>query len=153
MWNLDGRYRVLRSLMDGLQDENQRVDFSSEFDESDKKNPWVGVWKRFRINGDSRNLLIRILNEFRWFKINLKVLESEAAVKMQDFGPLQRSKLIEVWNIFNPFSALQNDYPDGHRGRFWIDIGFQGEEPETDFRGSGRLGLAMLHDFAKNYYV
>ena len=26
----------------------------------------------------------------------------------------------------------------------WIDIGFQGKDPATDFRGSGLLGLKQL---------
>ena len=93
------------------------------------------------------------MQEFRWFKTNLKMLEDEAAIKKENFGSEDRRKLIEIWNVFNPFNHLQENYPDGYKGRFWIDIGFQGEEPETDFRGSGRLGLSMLHDFAKNYYV
>ena len=29
----------------------------------------------------------------------------------------------------------------------WIDIGFQGEDPTTDFRGTGSLGLYNLHNF------
>lgn len=29
----------------------------------------------------------------------------------------------------------------------WIDIGFQGEDPTTDFRGTGELGLINLHYF------
>lgn len=29
----------------------------------------------------------------------------------------------------------------------WIDIGFQGDDPTTDFRGTGSLGLYNLHNF------
>lgn len=29
----------------------------------------------------------------------------------------------------------------------WIDIGFQGSDPVTDFRGTGLLGLVQLHSF------
>ena len=29
-----------------------------------------------------------------------------------------------------------------------VDIGFQGTDPRTDFRGTGRLGMLNLHYFA-----
>lgn len=34
-----------------------------------------------------------------------------------------------------------------HKGREWIDIGFQCEDPTTDFRGTGNLGLLNLYYF------
>ena len=33
----------------------------------------------------------------------------------------------------------------------WKDIGFQGKDPRTDFRGGGHLSLACLMYFAENY--
>lgn len=33
----------------------------------------------------------------------------------------------------------------------WQDIGFQGDDPTTDFRGMGLLGLANLQYFAENH--
>ena len=33
----------------------------------------------------------------------------------------------------------------------WIDIGFQGEDPTTDFRGTGFLGLLNLHFFVTQH--
>ena len=33
----------------------------------------------------------------------------------------------------------------------WIDIGFQAEDPTTDFRGTGLLGLVNLLHFLRNY--
>jgi hypothetical protein len=35
--------------------------------------------------------------------------------------------------------------------RKWIDIGFQAEDPTTDFRASGALGLLNLLHFLRNY--
>ena len=32
-----------------------------------------------------------------------------------------------------------------------VNIGFQGEDPATDFRGSGILGLLNLHSFVNNF--
>ena len=33
----------------------------------------------------------------------------------------------------------------------WKDIGFQGKDPRTDFRGGGHLSLVCLMFFAENY--
>ena len=33
------------------------------------------------------------------------------------------------------------------KGREWIELGFQCEDPTTDFRGTGQLGLMNLHYF------
>lgn len=71
---------------------------------------------------------------------------------MHHFGQTENEMLIEIWDHLNPFNKLTPEQRENFTGRYWIDIGFQGERPETDFRGSGRLGLYMLHDFIKNYY-
>ena len=34
-----------------------------------------------------------------------------------------------------------------------VDVGFQSEDPRTDFRGAGRLGLLNLHYFVHEYTV
>jgi hypothetical protein len=93
------------------------------------------------------------MKKLRRNQMVLQVLETEAAIKMHHFKQEERDKLIEIWNHLNPFKQLTESQRQNYKGRYWIDIGFQGEEPETDFRGSGRLGLHMLHDFIKNYYA
>lgn len=53
-------------------------------------------------------------------------------------------KLIEI------FTGLGMDPTILHESMLtnkWIDIGFQGEDPTTDFRGTGTLGLLNLHNF------
>ena len=44
--------------------------------------------------------------------------------------------LMSLWNTLKPGEAL-----DDRMSKKWIDIGFQGMDPATDFRGSGLLGL------------
>ena len=49
------------------------------------------------------------------------------------------SMLMSLWNTLKP-----NEELDNRLSRKWIDIGFQGQDPATDFRGSGLLGLKQL---------
>lgn len=56
------------------------------------------------------------------------------------------SKLTRLW------AAIMPDVPlEGRITKQWQDIGFQGEDPKTDFRGMGMLGLENLLYFAEEY--
>nr|CAG4637235.1 EOG090X0AMT [Ceriodaphnia reticulata]SVE73104.1 EOG090X0AMT [Ceriodaphnia reticulata] len=54
--------------------------------------------------------------------------------------------LLELWKLLMPERELESRVNNS-----WKDIGFQGEDPKTDFRGMGILGLQNLHYLAKNY--
>ena len=45
-----------------------------------------------------------------------------------------------LWKTLKPTEELTD-----RLSRQWIDIGFQGMDPATDFRGSGLTGLKQLH--------
>ena len=49
------------------------------------------------------------------------------------------AELMQLWTILMPDRELKNRI-----SRDWIDIGFQGTDPATDFRGAGYLGLNQL---------
>lgn len=53
-----------------------------------------------------------------------------------------QTKLIEIFTGLGMNPTLLHD---GMKTTKWIDIGFQGEDPTTDFRGTGSLGLLNLH--------
>lgn len=55
-------------------------------------------------------------------------------------------KLLSLWNHLMPDSDL-----DGRITKQWQIIGFQGDDPKTDFRGMGMLGLENLLYFATEY--
>jgi len=55
-------------------------------------------------------------------------------------------QLLELWRLLQPDRAL-----DKRVTKQWQDIGFQGEDPKTDFRGMGLLGLQNLIYFAREY--
>ena len=51
--------------------------------------------------------------------------------------------LQELWDTLRP----QDPKPEKITKK-WIDIGFQGQDPSTDFRGTGLKGLEMLYEIA-----
>ncbi|XP_065207455.1 ELMO domain-containing protein 1 [Planococcus citri] len=55
-------------------------------------------------------------------------------------------KLLKLWNALMPDTPLQSRV-----SKQWQDIGFQGNDPKTDFRGMGMLGLENLLFFAQEY--
>lgn len=55
-------------------------------------------------------------------------------------------KLLKLWQLLNPHTPLKSRVT-----KQWQDIGFQGDDPKTDFRGMGILGLDNLLFFASEY--
>nr|CAG4634965.1 EOG090X0AMT [Alona affinis] len=55
-------------------------------------------------------------------------------------------KLLALWSHLMPGRMLESRITIS-----WQDIGFQGTDPKTDFRGMGLLGLENLLFFAENY--
>lgn len=55
-------------------------------------------------------------------------------------------KLMQLWKILMPDEKLES-----RKSKQWSIIGFQGEDPMTDFRGMGILGLNQLLYFAIQY--
>ncbi|KAL4230242.1 ELMO domain-containing protein 1 [Mactra antiquata] len=55
-------------------------------------------------------------------------------------------KLMKLWNILTDGEELTS-----RKCSQWTQLGFQGEDPKTDFRGMGQLGLDQLLYFATKY--
>nr|SVE75925.1 EOG090X0AMT [Daphnia hispanica] len=73
-------------------------------------------------------------------------LESIRTTGYDSSNAEHEKKLLELWNLLMPMTELESRVSNS-----WKDIGFQGDDPKTDFRGMGILGLENLHFFAKNY--
>ncbi|XP_055541793.1 ELMO domain-containing protein 2 isoform X2 [Wyeomyia smithii] len=56
------------------------------------------------------------------------------------------AKLISLWKLLMGEDKLKNRVSEQ-----WQDIGFQGDDPKTDFRGMGMLGLDNLVFFSREY--
>ena len=50
---------------------------------------------------------------------------------------------MSIWKNLKPSEKLLNRI-----SKQWIEIGFQVEDPATDFRGAGELGLENLYNFS-----
>ncbi|XP_023946214.1 ELMO domain-containing protein 2 [Bicyclus anynana] len=60
--------------------------------------------------------------------------------------PIHEKKLLRLWGLLMPDRPLE-----ARITKDWQDIGFQGDDPKTDFRGMGLLGLENLLYFATEY--
>ena len=52
--------------------------------------------------------------------------------------------LMSVWQQLRPKRSIK-----ARKSEEWIELGFQAEDPATDFRGAGVLGLINLHKWVK----
>ncbi|MGH0128470.1 UNVERIFIED_CONTAM: hypothetical protein FKN15_034928 [Acipenser sinensis] len=56
------------------------------------------------------------------------------------------NKLLKLWSLLMPQVKLESRIT-----KQWGDIGFQGDDPKTDFRGMGMLGLTNLVFFSEHH--
>ncbi|KAG0023459.1 ELMO domain-containing protein 1 [Podila clonocystis] len=66
--------------------------------------------------------------------------------KYDSTNPTHERKLLLLWDLLCPNEKLTGRYT-----KQWTEIGFQGKDPATDFRGMGMLGLDDLAYYAKYY--
>ncbi|OWK56909.1 ELMO domain-containing protein 2 [Lonchura striata] len=91
------------------------------------------------------NLHISLLQISGYKKLYLNV-ENLRKVPYDSENEEHEEQLIELWNLLMPHENLK-----ARISKQWCDIGFQGEDPKTDFRGMGLLGLVNLVYFSKHY--
>uniref|UniRef100_A0A4W4E2J0 ELMO domain-containing protein n=1 Tax=Electrophorus electricus TaxID=8005 RepID=A0A4W4E2J0_ELEEL len=60
-------------------------------------------------------------------------------------NPEHEDMLMQLWKALRPESPLT-----GRISKQWCEIGFQGSDPKTDFRGMGLLGLHNLLYFSEH---
>jgi len=73
-------------------------------------------------------------------------IESLKQTKYNSEDAEHERKLLELWSHLMPGKVLESRV-----NSLWKDLGFQGDDPKTDFRGMGLLGLENLLYFAKNF--
>ncbi|KAL3280348.1 hypothetical protein HHI36_017837 [Cryptolaemus montrouzieri] len=76
----------------------------------------------------------------------LAEVESLRNIKFDSNNLEHEAKLLQLWEALMPSVELDNRI-----SKQWQDIGFQGDDPKTDFRGMGLLGLENLLFFATEY--
>ncbi|XP_059172505.1 ELMO domain-containing protein 2-like isoform X2 [Physella acuta] len=78
-----------------------------------------------------------------------KIIAEAEELRKQKYlseNPSHEKKLRQLWDAFNVGVELPSI-----TGSHWTDMGFQGHDPGTDFRGMGLLGLEQLLYFGQNY--
>lgn len=104
--------------------------------------------KKINVDKDKRiqvNLRICLLQISGYKKLFMDV-ESVRKQPYDSDNPQHEHQLLELWDLLMPHEKLKSRIT-----KQWGDIGFQGDDPKTDFRGMGFLGLANLLYFSKNY--
>lgn len=76
----------------------------------------------------------------------LQEIESLRLTQYESDNESHERKLLNLWNKLRPNEPLT-----ARLSKQWQDIGFQGEDPKTDFRGMGLLGLENLIYFVEEY--
>lgn len=76
----------------------------------------------------------------------LHELNSRAATRYDSSVVASEKKLFDIWTLLMPGEALVTRY-----SAQWSEIGFQGKDPSTDFRGMGLLALDNLYYLCEKY--
>ncbi|KAF9431856.1 hypothetical protein BGZ76_011616 [Entomortierella beljakovae] len=108
--------------------------------------------KRFPENGSPDTLAAKKL-QYALVKIAAthqlaREINQRANTKYDSTNPAHERNLIHLWELMRPQEKLEGRYTTQ-----WTDIGFQGKDPATDFRGMGMLGLDDLVYYAKYYPI
>lgn len=73
-------------------------------------------------------------------------LEKVRTINFEHSNEVHQLLLTKLWTLLQPDVELE-----GPISKQWSDIGFQGTDPSTDFRGMGLLSLENLVFFATVY--
>jgi len=87
-----------------------------------------------------------VLDQLHGYEDLFASIEALRREKFDSKNQNHEKLLLELWSMLQPERVLSNRI-----SRDWEDIGFQGTDPATDFRGMGLLGLLNLHHLASNH--
>lgn len=93
------------------------------------------------LNGLALSLWSQLIRKAR----QLAALETRRKTAFSEEDPSHLQKLESLWNL--AFGGT----PFERRSEKWNELGFQGLDPTTDFRGGGVLALDHFHSFAEKY--
>lgn len=119
--------------------------------------------KRTKLTIECEEILYDILYRIICYDVSLLLAEKLAAIKYDPDMNSHSNKLIDLWNNLiradREIDKNSSAFPSELRSEIadksdiisnrWSHIGFQGEDPGTDFRGMGLLGLMQLEYLSK----
>ncbi|CAG4992710.1 unnamed protein product [Parnassius apollo] len=88
----------------------------------------------------------RCLEQIWSYRSLINDVENLRRTQFDSNNPLHEEKLLKLWSLLVPDTPLESRIT-----KQWQYIGFQGDDPKTDFRGMGMLGLENLLFFATEY--
>ncbi|XP_070553832.1 ELMO domain-containing protein 2-like [Ptychodera flava] len=86
------------------------------------------------------------LTQIRGYKKLVTEVDSLRKTPYNSDDSEHENMLTQFWELLMPNNKLQ-----GRITKQWGEIGFQGDDPKTDFRGMGMLGLHNLVFFASHF--
>lgn len=95
------------------------------------------------IDEKSKFYVGKTLRELHCTLYGIHFIENNKKDKYNSKNPTHEKKLVEIWKNLKPMEELEARVSDQ-----WISIGFQVNDPATDFRGAGSLGLHNLYSFS-----
>ncbi|XP_018422943.1 PREDICTED: ELMO domain-containing protein 2-like [Nanorana parkeri] len=146
----DGAFRTHRIeySLDHSKNKVLRCAANMSEDEVDKYVADITQAKKVNVEKDKRfqiNLRICLLQISGYKKLFLEAEDVRKQPYNSD-NPEHEQQLLELWDLLMPHEKLKSRIT-----KQWGDIGFQGDDPKTDFRGMGILGLANLLYFSRHY--
>ncbi|XP_029452917.1 ELMO domain-containing protein 2 isoform X2 [Rhinatrema bivittatum] len=104
--------------------------------------------KKIHVQKDPRfKLSLRVcLTQISGYKQLYLYVENLRKQPYDDSNQEHEEQLMELWSLLMPSEELKSRIT-----KQWGDIGFQGDDPKTDFRGMGMLGLINLVYFSQHY--
>ncbi|XP_041971007.1 ELMO domain-containing protein 2 [Aricia agestis] len=88
----------------------------------------------------------RCLEQIWSYRQLIDEVEAVRQIEFDSNNAEHEHKLLTLWNLLMPGTPLESRV-----SKDWQIIGFQGDDPKTDFRGMGLLGLENLLFFATEY--
>jgi hypothetical protein len=93
---------------------------------------------------DYKKQLARSMRQIRGYTKLCDEVESRRSIPYDSKNESHEKLLLKLWRLLKPDEELKT-----RRTNQWQDIGFQGDDPATDFRGMGILSLEQLCFFAQ----
>lgn len=75
------------------------------------------------------------------------------SIRCEKFSHEDSSQLNLLLDLWIELKAETETRPESIKNRKWRELGFQGDDPSTDFRGMGMLALNCLKYIFKNYTI
>jgi len=140
------RFRLVEQLLDQSKSEKLReFDWDSE-DDSKEAEKILSV-DDFSDEQEHKDMVRRLTLSFgqiRGHKKLREAVEQRRAIAYDPTNQEHEKKLLKLWKLLKPGEEL-----DARKTLQWQLIGFQGDDPATDFRGMGILGLENLVFYAQ----